>query len=39
VAACALLTVLCLLAFRKITLSKPEGNMDTVPSIFDSDED
>ena len=39
VAACALLTVLCLLAFRKITLSKPEGNMDTVPSIFDSDAD
>ena len=38
VAACALLTALCVLAFRKIALSKPEGNMDAVPSIFDSDE-
>ena len=38
VAAFALLTVLCVLAFRKIALSKPEGNLDAVPSIFDSDE-
>ena len=38
VAASALLVVLCVGAFRKITLSKPEGNMDAVPSIFDSNE-
>jgi hypothetical protein len=39
VAACALLTVLCVLAFRKIALTRPEGNMDAVPSIFDSNEE
>lgn len=39
VAACALLTILCVLAFRKIALARPEGNMDAVPSIFDSNEE
>ncbi|MBO4670757.1 MAG: CPBP family intramembrane metalloprotease [Bacteroidales bacterium] len=39
VAACAMLMILCVLAFKKITLTKPEGNMDAVPSIFDTHED
>lgn len=37
-AACFLLTVLVVLAFRKIQLGKPEGNCDEVPSLFENDE-
>ena len=38
VASCVLLTALVVLAFRKIRLLRPEGNMDRVPSIFESNE-
>ena len=37
-AACIMLTVLVALAFSKVKLLQPEGNMDKVPSIFDSNE-
>ncbi len=37
-AACIMLTVLVALAFSKVKLMQPEGNMDKVPSIFDSNE-
>ena len=37
-AACIMLTVLVALAFNKVKLLQPEGNMDKVPSIFDSNE-
>lgn len=33
--ACAILTVLSVLAFRKIALNSPKGNCDAVPSIFE----
>ena len=39
VAACFLLTILCIFVFRRIPLQKAEGNLDSVPSIFDSNED
>ncbi|MBR4809064.1 MAG: CPBP family intramembrane metalloprotease [Bacteroidales bacterium] len=38
VAATALLTVLAVLAFRKVTLVRGNCNCDPVPSIFDADE-
>jgi len=38
IAATFLLTALVALAFRKVTLKRAEGNMDTVPSIFESNE-
>ena len=38
VAACVLLTALVVLAFAKVPLQRREGNMDTVPSIFESNE-
>ena len=37
-AASVILTILVVLAFNKIRTEKPEGNMDIVPSIFDSNE-
>ena len=37
-AACIMLTVLVALVFSKVKLLQPEGNMDKVPSIFDSNE-
>lgn len=37
-AACFLLTVLVVLAFRRIPLKEAEGNSDAVPSIFDNTE-
>ncbi len=37
-AACVLLSILTVLVFRKIKLQRPEGGMETVPSIFESDE-
>ena len=39
VLACSvLITALVVLAFRRIKLLHPQGNMDPVPSIFDSNE-
>ena len=38
VAACVILTALVALAFRRVALLRPEGNMDPVPSIFESNE-
>ena len=37
-AACIMLTALVVMAFSKVKLLQPEGNMDKVPSIFDSNE-
>lgn len=38
VASTVLFTALVFLAFRKVALQRPEGNMDAVPSIFNSAE-
>ena len=35
-AACILLTIMVVLAFRKVKLNGPEGNMDSVPSLFEA---
>ena len=35
--ACFLLTVLVVLAFRKVQLLKPEGNIDEIPSLFEAE--
>lgn len=37
-AACFLLTVLVVLAFRRIPIQKPAGNSDELPSLFENDE-
>lgn len=37
-AASVLLTILVVMAFGKIRLNRPVGNMDPVPSLFESDE-
>lgn len=37
-AASVILTILIIMAFRKVRLLHPEGNMDPVPSIFESNE-
>ena len=37
-AAGVLLTALVVLAFRKVRLEHPQGNLDSVPSLFSSDE-
>ncbi|MBQ9462705.1 MAG: CPBP family intramembrane metalloprotease [Bacteroidales bacterium] len=36
--ACFLLTILVALSFRKVHLEQAEGNIDAVPSIFETDE-
>ncbi len=37
-AACFLLTVLVALEFRKVKLQKPEGNIDEVPPLFETEQ-
>ena len=38
IASCFLLTCLVVLAYSKVPLQRPSGNMDPVPSIFESNE-